>query len=150
MNSLKRIYTTLPINKPVLTIILTLFFSLFLFFGRMWVVIDDDFVKMFPDNIPSKKAWDEIQEEFGSTEYLALAVGHNNILNDYVFHDKIVSFSNQLNNLKGPKGDKLIDRVISINNSDILELNDTKKRFLDYSYDEAFSSYRLTVKKYYL
>tara|TARA_B100000131_G_scaffold281496_1_gene288092 strand:- start:2327 stop:4639 length:2313 start_codon:yes stop_codon:yes gene_type:complete len=134
VNSLKRIYTTLPINKPVLTIILTLFFSLFLFFGRMWVVIDDDFVKMFPDNIPSKKVWDEIQEEFGSTEYLTLAVGHNNILNDYIFHDKIVSFSNQLNNLKGPKGDKLIDRVISINNSDILDLNDTKKRFLDYSY----------------
>ena len=134
MNSLKRIYTTFPLDKPFLTIICITLLSLFLLLGRFWVVIDDDFIKMFPDDIPSKKVWDEIQNEFGSTEHLIAAIGHDDILTDTAFHNKIVDFSNQLKILQDKDGNKLIDRVLSINESDILRSDNSKKNLSDYSH----------------
>ena len=57
----------MPLKKPYLTIFLSIFFTLILSLGGIWILIDDDFVKMFPDDIPSKKIWDEIQNEFGTS-----------------------------------------------------------------------------------
>ena len=44
----------------------------------------DDLVKTFPQNMPSKIIWDDIQEEFGQTEFVFVAFGNpgNNILED--------------------------------------------------------------------
>ena len=55
MNSLTRLYTTYPIDRPVLTIIIVLMISAFLALGSKWIFIDDDFVKMFPEQIPLSK-----------------------------------------------------------------------------------------------
>ena len=133
MNKLKQIYFNSPIDNPVLTILFTIVISLVLFCGGAWIVVDDDFVKMFPEDIPSKKVWDEVQNEFGSTEYLVVAVGHDDILNDALFYDKVTTFSNQLKNLKDESNNKLIDKIISIDGADILDSDNSKNSLDDYS-----------------
>ena len=119
MNSLKRLYIAYPIDRPILTIIIVLTLSAFLALGIKWIVIDDDFVKMFPDDIASKEIWDEIQNEFGSTEYLIAAIEHDNILDDSKFYDKIFNFSNKLKQVKDSNGKEMINRVLSITELDV-------------------------------
>ncbi len=119
MNSLKRLYIAYPIDRPILTIIIVLTLSAFLALGIKWIVIDDDFVKMFPDDITSKEIWDEIQNEFGSTEYLIAAIEHDNILDDSKFYDKIFNFSNKLKQVKDSNGKEMINRVLSITELDV-------------------------------
>ena len=119
MNSLKRLYIAYPIDRPILTIIIVLTLSAFLALGIKWIVIDDDFVKMFPDDITSKEIWDDIQNEFGSTEYLIAAIEHDNILDDSKFYDKIFNFSNKLKQVKDSNGKEMINRVLSITELDV-------------------------------
>ena len=119
MNSLKRLYIAYPIDRPILTIIIVLTLSAFLALGIKWIVIDNDFVKMFPDDITSKEIWDEIQNEFGSTEYLIAAIEHDNILDDSKFYDKIFNFSNKLKQVKDSNGKEMINRVLSITELDV-------------------------------
>tara|TARA_Y100000996_G_scaffold339535_1_gene276501 strand:- start:3874 stop:6168 length:2295 start_codon:yes stop_codon:yes gene_type:complete len=119
VNSLKRLYIAYPIDRPILTIIIVLTLSAFLALGIKWIVIDDDFVKMFPDDITSKEIWDEIQNEFGSTEYLIAAIEHDNILDDSKFYDKIFNFSNKLKQVKDSNGKEMINRVLSITELDV-------------------------------
>ena len=140
MNSLTRLYTTYPIDRPVLTIIIVLMISAFLALGSKWIFIDDDFVKMFPEQIPSKQIWDEIQNEFGSTEYLIAAIEHDNILNDSKFYNRISSFSNKLYQATDSNGNQLVNRVLSITELDIF--SDQKK--------EKFSEYDEIIKNRFI
>ena len=140
MNSLTRLYTTYPIDRPVLTIIIVLMISAFLALGSKWIFIDDDFVKMFPEQIPSKQIWDEIQNEFGSTEYLIAAIEHDNILNDSKFYNRISSFSNKLYQATDSNGNQLVNRVLSITELDIF--SDQKK--------EKFSGYDEIIKNRFI
>jgi|TARA_Y100000310_G_scaffold135864_1_gene134745 hypothetical protein len=39
-------------------------------------MIDDDLLKMMPEDLESRISWDNIQEEFGSTEVVFIAFGH--------------------------------------------------------------------------
>ena len=50
----------LPLKKPHLTVLFSILVTLILSIGSIWILVDDDFVKMFPDNIKSKKVWDDI------------------------------------------------------------------------------------------
>ncbi|MAX12769.1 MAG: hypothetical protein CMG11_01705 [Candidatus Marinimicrobia bacterium] len=134
MNSIKSIYSDFPIDKPILTIISILLISAILAIGSIWIVIDDDFVKMFPDNIPSKKVWDDIQEEFGSTEYLIIAVEHDNILNDLKFYDSIQRFSSEVKRIKDSNGNQIIDRVLSIDESEFFNSDKKKQKIADYEH----------------
>ena len=37
--------------------------------------MDDDMMKMLPKNLESRISWDEVQQEFGSTEIIFVAFG---------------------------------------------------------------------------
>ena len=129
-NSIKKLYLNLPLRKPVLTILISTFFTLFLSMGILWIHIDDDFVKMFPDEIPSKLTWDNIQEDFGATDYLVVAFGYNNqsILNDNKAYQKLVDVVDEFVKLK-----KLVSQVISI--TDDLFFMDSANNLSDYKID---------------
>ena len=43
--------------------------------GVQFFTIDDDMMKMMPKELDSKKSWDMIQDEFGSTEVIFIAFG---------------------------------------------------------------------------
>ena len=113
MNNIKNQYLNLPQKSPYLTILISLAFILFLAIGISYIKIDDNFVKMFPDNIPSKILWDDIQEDFGSTEHLVVAFGNRgqSILEDSDAYSNLIDLVTQYENLD------LVEQVISINNN---------------------------------
>ena len=114
MNKIKSLYFNLPLDKPYLTIILCSISTVLLAIGVSWIRIDDDFVKMFPDNIPSKIIWDKIQDEFGSTEYLVVAFGNKDksILDNENAYNKLIDVVQKYENLNN-----LVNQVIAINNN---------------------------------
>ena len=63
------------IHAPVRTFIVSLALTLFIFWGITSFKVDDDLVKTFPQNLPSKIIWDDIQDEFGQTEYIFVSFG---------------------------------------------------------------------------
>ena len=72
------------LNSPIRTLIISILCTLFIFWGFKNFKVDDDLVKTFPQNMESKLIWDDIQEEFGQTEFIFVAFGKpgHNILND--------------------------------------------------------------------
>ena len=44
--------------------------------GLRFLVMDDDMIKMLPKDLESKISWDAVQDEFGSTEIIFVAFGH--------------------------------------------------------------------------
>ena len=84
MNKIKHNYTDHPIrrwfifqsiNHPVRSIVVSLFATIVMASGLTFLVIDDDMMKMLPQNLESRKAWDFLQDEFGSTEVIFVAFG---------------------------------------------------------------------------
>jgi len=65
------------------TIILSILATLMLGSGMQFFTIDDDLMKMMPKELDSKKSWDMIQDEFGSTEVIFISFGKSgkNIFN---------------------------------------------------------------------
>ena len=101
------------INYPIRTIIISLLLTLFIFLGIQWFKLDDDLVKTFPQNLPSKIIWDSIQEDFGQTEFVFVSFGtpNNNILEDKIAVKQNALFTNAvLDNITG------VDKVISLSN----------------------------------
>ena len=123
----------MSLKKPYLTIFLSILSTLILSLGTIWILIDDDFVKMFPDNIESKKVWDNIQDEFGATEYLTVALSNPGILSDTLTHYNIISYISDIEKIKDEKGGLLVERVLSITNSDFSDKANKKQIIQDYS-----------------
>jgi len=139
VNSLKKHFFSY-LDYPRLTLIVSLLLVLFISTGIYWIKIDDDFVKMFPDNIPSKKVWDEVQMDFGSTEYITVAFGYknNSILNDTRAHDLLLKVCYDLeynqSDFNHYSASPLINRIISINEYDLIEIDGKQKNVIgDYS-----------------
>ena len=99
-------------------------------FSKSLKIYLDDFVKMFPDDIPSKMIWDEIQKEFGSTEHLVIAFGNkdksillNNKTKKFISHkDKSdvpsIEVTNYLDNSTTDSNIKDPEAPISITEND--------------------------------
>jgi len=113
----KFIYQTL--NFPLRTLIASLSLTLLLALGLQWFIVDDDFVKLLPQNIPSKIIWDELQEDFGASEIMLIAFGNKNtsIYRKEIF-DAIWDLTDSLEN------DPLIEEVVSIKTLTKLESED--------------------------
>jgi predicted RND superfamily exporter protein len=64
------------INHPIRSIVVSLLATIVMASGLTFLVIDDDMMKMLPQNLESRKAWDSLQDEFGSTEVIFVAFGN--------------------------------------------------------------------------
>ena len=109
----KNYFIDRSINYPIKTLFISLLLTLFIFFGIQWFKLDDDLVKTFPQNLPSKIIWDNIQEDFGQTEFVFVSFGtpNNNILEDKIAVKQNTLFTNAvLDNIAG------VDKVISLSN----------------------------------
>jgi len=84
--------------------------------GLPYVHQDDDIINLLPEDIGSRQVFDEIQKEYGLTEYMYVAVGNNNtsILNKNSL--KVIwDLTKEFEQIR--KNDTLIvDNVISISN----------------------------------
>ena len=76
------------IKRPIPTIVISIAFTILISMGIQFIVVDDDMMKMLPSNIESKKSWDDIQNDFGSTEIIFVAFGHKD---SSVYKSKIMS-----------------------------------------------------------
>jgi len=85
MNRIESKYSDHPIrswlinqslDRPKRTLAISLIFTFILASGLRFFIIDDDMLKMMPEDLPSRVSWDNIQEEFGSTEVIFIAFGH--------------------------------------------------------------------------
>lgn len=72
---IRRWFIYQSINHPVRSIVVSLFATVVMASGLTFLVIDDDMMKMLPQNMESRKAWDSLQDEFGSTEVIFVAFG---------------------------------------------------------------------------
>ena len=83
INRLFEWFVIQSINHSKRTIGLSFLFTLLISFGMKYLIIEDDMMKMLPKNIESKIIWDDIQNEFGSTEIIFIAFGneYSKILN---------------------------------------------------------------------
>ena len=107
------------LNSPIRTFCISLMLTFFFAIGLKWFIIDDDFVKLLPQHIPSKIIWDEIQEDFGASETMLIAFGNKGetVYRESIF-DAIWDLTTTLENYKG------IEEVISIKTINKLESND--------------------------
>ena len=72
---MKNWFINQSLNHPKRTIILCLVFTAFMASGLRFFYIEDDMMKILPKNMPTRKTWDAIKEEFGNTEFVYIAFG---------------------------------------------------------------------------
>ena len=63
------------IEHPYQSITMALLLSLVLTSGIRFIHVEDDMMKMLPQDIPSRIIWNEIEEQFGATEAVFISVG---------------------------------------------------------------------------
>ncbi len=61
---------------PKRTILFTMFVTIFMASGIQFLIMDDDMMKMLPEHLDSRRTWDAVQNEFGSTEIIFIAFGN--------------------------------------------------------------------------
>ena len=136
------------INYPIRTLIISICCTLFIFWGFKNFKVDDDLVKTFPQNMESKLIWDDIQEQFGQTEFIFVAFGEpgHDILKDKWAVAQSQFFTDAiLQNLP----DK-VDKVISLStynkiDGDSIEIDIGLLQ--DENFIETFSNDLITAKK---
>ena len=78
MHKIKNQITLLSINNPLKTIVMTLAILALLIYGLKYFEQDDNMINLLPEEIGSRKIFEEIQENFELTEYMYVAVGNKN------------------------------------------------------------------------
>ena len=53
-----------------------MFVTIFMASGIQFLIMDDDMMKMLPEHLDSRRTWDAVQNEFGSTEIIFIAFGN--------------------------------------------------------------------------
>ena len=87
-------------------------FTLLLASGLRFFTIDDNLLKMMPVDLESRLSWDNIQDEFGSTEVIFIAFGHEG---KSIFHPKALAKMWDLS--EALEASDWVDEVTSISTS---------------------------------
>ncbi|MFC1543349.1 RND family transporter [Candidatus Neomarinimicrobiota bacterium] len=74
---MKKKFIAWTLNRPRQSIGLAVVMSLIMVSGVWFLHIEDDIMKMLPEDIPSRIVWNEIEQQFGSTEPLLVSVGRD-------------------------------------------------------------------------
>jgi len=128
----------IPIGAPYKKIAVSLFLSIFMASGLRWFFIDDDFFKMFPEDLDSRVVWESIVEEFGDSEFLFIAFGKDG---KEVFDLDIISKTKELT--KEIESIAIVDRVVSLSTIDKIEY-DAEDDWINV--EKLFNSDELTNK----
>ena len=124
LSKIKQILINQSINNPIKTLFLSLGLTLFVFLGIQYFYLEDDLIKTFPKNLSSKVIWDEIQDDFGETEFVFVAFGKDslkyNILEDANAIKSTIEFTSAIEDSLS----HYINKVISISNTNKISSND--------------------------
>jgi len=112
INNIKNI----SINAPYRVIAISLLLSIFMASGLRWFLVDDDFFKMFPEDLDSRVLWENIVEEFGDSEFLFVAFGkEGKEVFDVDVISKVIELTEQIETIG------IVDRVISLSTIDKIQ-----------------------------
>ena len=73
------------LTHPKRLIIVNVLFTILFAYGLKWLVIDDNIMNMLPKDIESRRVWEEVEAEFGSSEIMFIAFGKIKIIVFKVF-----------------------------------------------------------------
>ena len=113
--------------------------------GIRFLVMDDDMMKMLPKNLESRISWDEVQNEFGSTEIIFVAFGSEDS-SAYSAHalDNLWQLSENLELLES------VREVTNISTSTKIEQNDGFMEINDLQPSEKLTRNDIDEIKVYL
>ena len=63
------------LDHPGRTVLISLILTFILGSGLRFFKVEDDMMKLLPQNMESRKTWDKVKEEFGNTEMIFIAFG---------------------------------------------------------------------------
>jgi len=72
---IKQFVINQSLNHPKKTILFSVILTLILGLGVKWFTVDDDMMKLLPQDLETRITWDNVKEEFGNTEMIYLAMG---------------------------------------------------------------------------
>ena len=114
MNFLRRI----SIEKPKLTVIISLLLTAIIASGIRSLVIEDDFFKMFPIDMESRLLWEDMTDEFGDSEFLFIAFGNKEkSIYNTVAIDAVRNLTLDLEQIE------IVDKVISLTTVDRIDVD---------------------------
>ena len=118
----------ISINYPKLTIVMSLLFTIIISSGIKSFIVDDDFFKMFPKDMPSRLLWEDMTDEFGDSEFLFIAFGNQD--SDIYNIETINSVKNLTDAIKQIN---VVDKVISLSTVNIISVdpNDEEELYTD-------------------
>lgn len=116
---MKQWFINQSVLHPKRSILISILLTIIMGTGVQYFVIEDDFMKMLPQDIPSMVTWNELKEEFGSTELMFLGFG---IRGEDAINQKTLGVlwdvSKELEQVEG------VDEIMSISTSDKMESED--------------------------
>lgn len=165
MSTIENKYSSHPLRKwfikqsldhPIRSIIVSLIATISVGSGVLSFMIDDDMMKLLPADLDSKIAWDEIQDEFGSTELIYIAFGEKgkSVFNSKTFADmwdlsKTLEATDQIEEVFSLVSTNRIDNV-----DDFMEVDDLQtKRDLTQAEIDDIQNYLLknpSIKKRFI
>ena len=153
-NTLKQEYSSHPIRSwfigqsldhPLRSILFSLFATLIMGAGGLFFMIDDDMMKLLPSDLDSKISWDDIQNEFGSTELIYIAFGKKG---ESVFNTQ--SFSTLWELTKSLEQEDQIEEVASLSNISRIDNVDDFMEVDNLQTDRNLTSAQIAEIKIYL
>ena len=127
------------------TVVLSVIATILMGSGIRFLVMDDDMMKMLPKNLESRISWDEVQNEFGSTEIIFVAFGSEDS-SAYSAHalDNLWQLSENLELLES------VREVTNISTSTKIEQNDGFMEINDLQPSEKLTRNEIDEIKVYL
>jgi len=116
---MKQWFINQSVLHPKRSIALALILTLIMGTGIQYFVIEDDFMKILPQDIQSMVTWNEVRDEFGNTELIFIAFGHRG--EDALNAQTLASLWDVTRSME--KSD-VIDEVMSISSSDRMNSED--------------------------
>ena len=107
------------LTHPKRLIIVNVLFTILFAYGLKWLVIDDNIMNMLPKEIESRRVWEEVEAEFGSSEIMFIAFGNSG---ESIYHQESFKTVWDLSELieKSP----YVDEVISISTMNRIDSDD--------------------------
>ncbi|NQV40825.1 MAG: MMPL family transporter [Candidatus Marinimicrobia bacterium] len=113
---MKQWYINQSVHHPKRSIIISIVLTILMGTGITHFVVEDDFMKMLPQDIPSMITWNELKDEFGSTDLMFMGFGVRGVdaLNPTTLA-ALWDVSRELEELE------MVDEIMSISTMDKME-----------------------------
>ena len=133
------------IDHSTRTVVLTIIITIFMGSGLRFLVMDDDMMKMLPKNLDSRIFWDEVQNEFGSTEIIFIAFGRedSSVYKQHTLHN-LWLLSENLESLE------VVKKVTNISTSTRIDQHDGFMEIDDLQNSEKLSKNEIDEIRVYL